>query len=218
MVVHLARAGWIRWHEVLPASKPTLRGPLAAQLRFEDGSGVAFTEQGTEKRLAMYIVRNLDDVPGIARLGADVLDSAFDVAALRAALTAAGGTVKTALADQSHLAGIGNAYSDELLHAARLSPFASASRLDDDGLIRLHTAIASIMSEAAERASGRPMTELKDDKRSHLRIHARDGQACPVCGDIIKSVHSGNRSMQYCPTCQTRGKILADRRLSRLLK
>ncbi|HSP65740.1 MAG TPA: DNA-formamidopyrimidine glycosylase family protein, partial [Candidatus Deferrimicrobium sp.] len=120
LIVHLARAGWIRWRDRVTEARSTLRGPLALQLELEGGCGIDITEQGTEHRLALSVVRQPADVPGIARLGVDVLDSGLDPASLGALLSQRKGQLKTVLADQSLIAGVGNAYSDEVLHAARL--------------------------------------------------------------------------------------------------
>jgi formamidopyrimidine-DNA glycosylase len=176
------------------------------------------TEQGTEKRLAVYLVRDLDDVPGIASLGADPLDAAFDAATLAALLRGESGQLKHALTDQRLLAGVGNAYSDEALHVARLSPFRRASSLDADEVATLHAALQQVLREAVERSAGLPLTDLKSEKRTGMRVHGRTGEACPVCGDTVREVSFATRSLQYCPTCQTGGRVLADRRLSRLLK
>ena len=219
LVVHLARAGWIRWRDKLNQSRPTLRGPLALQIELSSGAGIDITEQGTEKRLALYVVRNPStDVPGISRLGVDVLDGNLDASMLSGLLARTRGQLKTVLADQSVIAGVGNAYSDEILHAARLSPFRQAASLNEAERERLSAALRSVMSEAVERAAAVPIADLKPDKKQHLRVHGRTGEACPVCGDTIRQVSLATRSFQYCPGCQTGGKVLADRRLSKLLR
>ncbi|HWF57030.1 MAG TPA: DNA-formamidopyrimidine glycosylase family protein [Candidatus Dormibacteraeota bacterium] len=219
LVVHLARAGWIRWRDHLAEPRATLRGPLALQLELDGGSGIAVTEQGTEKRLALYVVRHpAEEVPGISRLGIDVLDPALDAARLGELLRGRRGQLKTVLADQSLVAGVGNAYSDEVLHAARLSPFRQAAALGDDEIARLHHSLRAVMAAAVERTRGVDIAGLKPDKKEHLAVHGRTGQPCPVCGDTIRQVSLATRSFQYCPTCQTGGRILADRRLSRLLR
>ncbi len=218
LVVHLARAGWIRWRERLTEARPSLRGPLALQLELDGGAGVDITEQGTEKRLALYVVRRPDDVPGVARLGVDVLDVSLDTQHLGELLRRSRGQLKTVLADQALIAGVGNAYSDEILHASRLSPFRAATSLSDEEVARLHGAARSVMGAALERASGVDIAALKPDKREHLAVHGRAGQPCPVCGDTVREVSLATRSFQYCPTCQTGGRVLADRRLSRLLR
>jgi formamidopyrimidine-DNA glycosylase len=219
LVVHLARAGWIRWRDRVTEARPTLRGPMALQVELAGGGGIDVTERGTEKRLALYVVRDpVTDVPGIARLGVDVLDPSLDAGRLAALLAERRGQLKTVLADQSLVAGVGNAYSDEVLHAAGLSPFRQSGALSADEVGRLSEALRSVMTEAVERAAGVDIGELKPDKKQHLRVHGRAGQPCPACGDTIREVSLSTRSFQYCPTCQTDGRILADRRLSRLLK
>jgi DNA-formamidopyrimidine glycosylase len=218
-VVHLARAGWLQWKESLPAAPPRPgKGPLALRLHLDDGSGFDLTEAGTQKRLAVYCVRDLSEVPGIARLGPDPLDPAFTTDALAAILGGSRHQLKGVLRDQSVIAGIGNAYSDEVLHAARLSPFKIASSLTAEDVVTLHTAIRSTLGDAVERSRGVAAGKLKSEKKSGLRVHARTGEACPVCGDTVREVAFADSSLQYCPTCQTGGKPLADRRFSRFVK
>ena len=219
LVVHLARAGWLHWRESLPAALPKPgRGPLAARVHLDDGSGFDLTEQGTQKKLAVYLVRGVAEVPGIARLGPDALDPQLDERRLGELLRAHGGQLKGALTDQSLIAGIGNAYSDEILHTARLSPFKAAGRLTEAELSRLHAAIGATLAGAVERSIGQRAATLKAEKRSGLRVHGRTGLPCPICSDTVREVSFADRSLQYCPTCQTKGQLLADRRLSRLLK
>jgi len=176
------------------------------------------TEMGSQKRLAIWVVSDPSQVPGIETLGIDPLDPEFTVERLQEILSAEPGTVKTVISRQSAIAGIGNAYSDEALHAAHLSPFKAAARLGPEDVERLHDAIVSVVSEAAERASGLAASELKGDKKRAMRVHGRTGEECPVCGDMVREVSFATRSLQYCPTCQTGGKPLADRRMSRLLR
>ena len=221
LVVHLARAGWLRWRESLPAAppKPSVKNPVAVRVHLDDGSGFDLTEAGTRKKLAVYLVRAVDEVPGVARLGPDPLAEGFDQAALDAIVEAHARTqLKGLLRDQSVIAGIGNAYSDEILHVARLSPFTLAGRLDADGRATLFTALVESLGDAVERASGLAASDLKDDKRAGMRVHGRTGQPCPVCDDIVREVSFADSTLQYCPTCQTGGKLLADRRMSKLLK
>jgi formamidopyrimidine-DNA glycosylase len=218
LAFHLARAGWVRWSDELrKPGKPSLKGPLAAQLFLRGGAGFSLTEQGTQKRLSLYLVRDPDDIAPIAKLGPDVLGEEFTLEVLTQALDTAS-PVKSALSDQRRISGIGNAYSDEILHAAKLSPFAKGNSLDSAQVTGLYAHIREVLGDAVARATQLDLTELKDDKRSHMRVHRRDGEACPVCGDTIRSVHYSARSFQYCPTCQTGGKVLADRRLSKLLR
>ncbi len=219
LVVHLARGGWIRWSDALPPgrSRPT-RSPLALRVRLDDGSGWDVTEMGTEKRLALWVVTAPTEVPAVAGLGVDPLDPGFTVAALDGLVAASRSTVKTLLTTQSVIAGVGNAYSDEALHRARLSPYKRADSLDAEESRRLHDAVVGVLTEAVERSEGLGPADLKDDKRRAMQVHGRAGELCPVCGDTVREVSFASKSLQYCPTCQTGGKILADRRLSRLLK
>jgi formamidopyrimidine-DNA glycosylase len=220
LVWHLARAGWLTWRTQLPeAPARPGKGPLALRVAFSDGTGFDLTEAGTQKRLAVYLVNDPSEVPGIAGLGPDPLAPEFDQAALEQILAAAGrAQLKGVLRDQRVLAGIGNAYSDEILHAARLSPFKASNALSPDELSRLYQAINSALTEAIARSEGLAAYELKDAKRTNLRVHGRTGQPCGVCGTTIAEVSFADSSLQYCPGCQTGGKPLADRRLSRLLK
>lgn len=220
LVFHLARAGWLKWHEVVPTTpiKPG-KGPLALRVMLDDDSGFDLTEAGTQKHLAVYVCLAATDVPGIAALGPDPLADDFDLDRFRAVLAGAGRTqLKGLLRDQKVFAGIGNAYSDEILWAARLSPFKPSNGLDDDELTRLFAAVREQLGGAIERARGLAANQLKDDKRSHLQVHGRTGEPCPACGARIAEVSFADSSLQYCPGCQTGGKPLADRRLSKLLK
>ena len=219
LVVHLSRAGWIRLRDAAPSREPTsLRGPLVASVRFDDGRSIDITEQGTEKRLAIYVVRDPSDVPGIARLGPDALAESFDADALHELLRAQRGTLKSVLSDQSLIAGIGNAYSDEILHVARLSPFRRADTLDAGEVSTLHGAIREVLESALAEARAASPETLKSAKKMRLRVHGRAGEACPVCGETVREVSFATRSFQYCPRCQTGGRVYADRRLSRLLR
>ncbi len=219
VIMHLARAGWIRWREGAPApSKGLGRGPLAARLVLDDGSGIDITEAGTKKSLAIYVVRDPSDVPGVARLGPDPLSGDFTEEVFAGILSTAGrAQIKGVLRNQGVIAGIGNAYSDEILHAAKMSPFKPAA-MSDDEVARLYAAMQSTLREAIARADGLHASELKREKKSGLQVHGRTGEPCPVCGDIVRQVIFHDSTLQYCPTCQTGGKPLADRVLSRLLK
>ncbi|OWP21646.1 endonuclease VIII [Microbacterium sp. AISO3] len=219
LVFHLAKAGWLRWYDALPSTviRPG-KTPIALRVGFDDDSGFDLTEAGTKKSLAVYVVRDPAEVPGIARLGPDPLDPSFDRDALASLLAGRRTQIKGVLRDQSIVAGIGNAYSDEILHVAKLSPYALAANLDDAEIDRLYTALSETLAEAVAAASGKPPADLKDAKRRGMRVHGRRGEACPVCGDEVRSVFFADNSLEYCPTCQTGGKLLADRRLSRLLK
>ena len=219
LIVHLARAGWLRWRDSLPDQPPRPgKGSLAFRLRFTDGSGFDLTEAGTRKRLAVYLVTDPAAVPGIASLGPDPLDEAFTPEVLAGILAGRRTQIKGVLRDQSVIAGIGNAYSDEVLHAAKMSPFRLAASLTPDEVKELHTVIVSTLREAVGRSAGLAASDLKAEKKSGLRVHGRAGQPCPECGDTIREVSFADSALQYCPTCQTGGKPLADRRMSRLLK
>lgn len=231
LACHLARAGWLRWYDAAP-EKPARpgKGPLAFRFVAEgpptdpalDGLGpVGFdlTEAGTQKHLALFVVSDLVEVPGIARLGPDPLAEVFTLADFTEVLLAHPRTqVKGLLKDQRVFAGIGNAYSDEILQAARLSPFKLAGSLDDHEYATLFDATRATLTAAIGRAVGLPPGQLKDNKRSHLGIHGHQGEPCPTCGTPIAEVSFADSFLNYCPGCQTGGKLLADRRMSRLLK
>jgi formamidopyrimidine-DNA glycosylase len=219
LVTHLARAGWLHWKDRLPDGPPRPgKGPLALRVALEDGEGFDLTEAGTQKSLAVYVVHDPADVPGIARLGPDPLADGFDEARFAALLDGERRQIKGALRDQSLIAGIGNAYSDEILHAAKMSPFKLASSLTADDVSALYKALRGTLTEAVERSRGVAAGRLKAEKKSGLRVHGRAGEKCPVCGDTIREVSFHDSSLQYCATCQTGGKPLADRRMSKLLK
>ncbi|MFC8995769.1 Fpg/Nei family DNA glycosylase [Streptomyces rochei] len=219
LVTHLARAGWLQWRDSLPDGPPRPgKGPLALRVALDTGAGFDLTEAGTQKRLAVHVVADPEQVPGVARLGPDPLADDFDEARFAALLRGERRQLKGALRDQSLIAGVGNAYSDEILHAAKMSPFKRAASLTDEEAARLYTALRTTLTEAVERSRGVAAGRLKSEKKSGLRVHGRTGEPCPVCGDTIREVSFSDSSLQYCPTCQTGGKPLADRRLSRLLK
>jgi DNA-formamidopyrimidine glycosylase len=219
LVTHLARAGWLRWRDSLPEQPPRPgKGPLAFRLRFTDGAGFDLTEAGTRKRLAVYLVRDIAEIPGVASLGPEPLDPGFTAQRLGAILAGRRTQIKGVLRDQKLIAGIGNAYSDEVLHAAKMSPYRLASSLSAEEVEALHAVIVGTLREAIGRSDGLAASDLKKEKKSGLRVHGRTGEACPVCGDTVREVSFADSALQYCPTCQTGGKPLADRRMSRLLK
>ncbi|PSK32739.1 Fpg/Nei family DNA glycosylase [Nocardia seriolae] len=221
LITHLSRGGWLRWIDEPGANPPKPgKGPLALRVHFftPEGSTPAFdlTEAGTKKRLAVWVTADPLSVPGIARLGPDAL--AVSEPEFAEILHGTSQRVKNALTDQTLLAGIGNAYSDEILHTAKLSPFANSGTLDAEQLARLYSAMRASLSDAIQRSVGQDAARLKGEKCSGFQVHARTGLPCPVCGDTVREVSYADKSFQYCPTCQTGGKILADRRMSRLLK
>jgi formamidopyrimidine-DNA glycosylase len=220
LITHLSRAGWLRWSDKLAAAplKPG-KGPIALRVHLGTpgaAPGFDLTEAGTQKRLAVWLVEDPWTVPGIAALGPDALElTPEDLATV---LAGNSGRLKTVLTDQKVIAGIGNAYSDEILHVAKLSPFATAGKLSPEQIAALHDAMVTVLNDAVTRSVGQQAATLKGEKRSGLRVHGRTGLPCPVCGDTVREVSFADKSFQYCPTCQTGGKVLADRRLSRLLK
>jgi formamidopyrimidine-DNA glycosylase len=217
LITHLARAGWLHYRDSLPAAPPKPgKSPIALRVHLDDGSGFDLTEAGTRKSLAVYLVRDPAEVPGIARLGPDAL--AVDEAAFAELIRANRGQIKGVITDQTVLAGIGNAYSDEILHTAKMSPFALAHRLSDADVAQLYAATRQILTQAVDRSVGQKAATLKAEKRSGLQVHARTGLPCPVCGTLVREVSFADRSLQYCPGCQTGGKPLADRRMSKLLR
>jgi formamidopyrimidine-DNA glycosylase len=217
LVVHLARAGWLHYRDAIPATplKPG-KGPIALRVRLADGGGFDLTEQGTQKKLAIYLVNDPKIVPGVAKLGPDALAADRDTFAAR--IRSRRGQLKGVLTAQEVLAGVGNAYSDEILHRAKLSPFAITDRLTEEQMTALYEATQAELTDAVARSVGQGAASLKGEKRSGLAVHARAGLPCPVCGDTIREVSFADSSLQYCPTCQTGGKPLADRRMSKLLR
>lgn len=216
LVLHLARAGWLRWSDHMSTTMIKLGGPIALRVRLTSGSGFDVTEAGTKKSVTAWVVTDPSTVPGVARLGPDAMEISYDEFAALAG--ASGAQLKSFLRDQNLVAGVGNAYSDEILHTAKLSPYQAGRRLSADETRRLYDALRSVLTEAIERSVGQEAARLKGEKRTGLRVHARFGQKCPVCGDTIAQVEFADRTFQYCPTCQTGGRTLADRGMSRLLK
>ncbi|KUL52862.1 MULTISPECIES: Fpg/Nei family DNA glycosylase [unclassified Streptomyces] len=219
LVTHLARAGWLQWRDPLPEGLPRPgKGPLALRVALDTRQGFDLTEAGAQKRLAVYVTPEPAEIEGIARLGPDPFAPDFGEERFAALLAGERRQIKGALRDQSLIAGIGNAYSDEILHAARMSPFKLTSSLTEEDVHGLYGALVTTLTGAVERSRGLAAGRLKAEKKSGLRVHGRTGEPCPVCGDTIREVSFADSSLQYCPTCQTGGKPLADRRMSRLLK
>jgi formamidopyrimidine-DNA glycosylase len=219
LIAHLSRAGWLHWRESLPPAPPKPgKSPIALRVHLDTGAGFDLTEAGTQKRLAVYVVRDPLDVPGIARLGPEPLADEFTLELFSSLLAGNRSQLKGVLRDQSVIAGIGNAYSDEILHVAKMSPFRLAATLSEAEVEVLYDALRETMTAAVERARGLNAGELKAEKKLNMRVHGRAGQPCPVCGDVVRQVSFATSSLDYCATCQTGGKPLADRRMSRLLK
>ncbi|KXO94923.1 DNA lyase [Tsukamurella pulmonis] len=219
LVVHLSRAGWLRWSDKLSPTplRPGGKSPIALRVHVgPEGEGFDLTEAGTQKRLAVWIVHDPSEIEMVATLGPDALEITRDE--FGAILAGSKAQLKTLLRDQRTIAGIGNAYSDEILHTAKLSPFAAARSLDEAQVDALYAAMRSELEDAVQRSVGQHVATLKAEKRSGMKVHARTGSPCPVCGDVVREVSFADRSFQYCATCQTGGKVLADRRMSKLLK
>jgi formamidopyrimidine-DNA glycosylase len=217
LVIHLARAGWLHYREAMGATplKPG-KGPIALRVLLDNGGGFDLTEAGTQKKLAAYLVHDPATVPGVSKLGPDALT--VDDAGFATAIRGRRGQLKGVLTDQQVLAGIGNAYSDEILHRAKLSPFAISDRLSDAAMAGLYAATQEVLADAVARSVGQGAASLKGEKKSNLMVHNRTGMPCPICGTTIAEVSFADSSLQYCPGCQTGGKPLADRRLSKLLR
>lgn len=212
LVLHLMIAGRLRFY---PREKKLgSRIDLAA---FDFASGtLVLTEAGSKKRASLHLVRGRQALAQFDRGGLEVQGAT--AAQFAARLRAENRTLKRALCDPTLFAGIGNAYSDEILHTARISPYASSGRLSAEQVDALYEALRSVLTDAVDRSVGQKAAELKGEKRSGLRVHARTGLPCPVCGDTVREVSFATKSFQYCPGCQTGGKPLADRRLSRLVR
>src|SRR6476646_9385392 len=191
---------------------------LSGQVITEVGRHGKFLDLVTDQGLHLIMHLAPAEVPGVATLGPDPLAADFTQDTLAGLLAGRRMQVKGVLRDQRIIAGIGNAYSDEVLHVAKMSPFKIAASMTPDDVATLYDAIKTTLTEAVERSAGLAAADLKGEKKSGLRVQGRAGQECPVCGDTIKEVSFADSSLQYCPTCQTGGKPLADRRLSRLLK
>ncbi len=216
LVLHLMIAGRLRWLEgaMRPGSKAPGRITLAL-LEFEGGT-LAFTEAGTKRRASLHVFSSLEGIdPGGAEL------AHIDLARFKSLLTRENHTLKRALTDPHLFAGIGNAYSDEILHRARLSPVAMTQKLQDEEIARLFAAAGEVLAEWTERlrkqAGGR-FPEKVTAFREGMAVHGRYGKPCPVCGSPVQRIVFAENETNYCARCQTGGKILADRALSRLLK
>ena len=218
LVTHLARAGWLHYRDSFPATTPLKpgKGPIALRVRLDDGSGFDLTEAGTQKKLAVYLVTDPQLVPKIATLGPEPLELSLDE--FGALLKANSGQIKGVLRNQQLIAGVGNAYSDEILHVAKLSPFALTGKMTPAQVEAVYEAMRATLADAVGRSVGQKAATLKSEKKGGMRVHGRTGLPCPVCGDTVREVSFADSSLQYCATCQTGGKPLADRRMSKLLK
>jgi formamidopyrimidine-DNA glycosylase len=214
LVVHLMIAGRLRWIE--RGRKLPLRIALAT-FEFDDGM-LALTEAGTKRRASLHVVRGDDALAALDPGGAEVDD--LDAAAFAARMRRENHTLKRALTDPRILSGIGNAYSDEILHRARLSPLALTSHLDDDAMERLYGATRDVLHEWTQRLRSEARANFPEKVtafRPQMAVHGKFRQPCPVCATPVQRIVYAHNECNYCPRCQTNGVVLADRALSRLL-
>jgi formamidopyrimidine-DNA glycosylase len=221
-VLHLMIAGRLRWRE--HGAKPPGKVGLAAfDLTAPGGDGpggtLILTEAGTKKRASFHLVRGEQALAEHDRGGIDPLTA--DVEAFAAQLRVENRTLKRALTDPRRFSGIGNAFSDEILHAAGLSPVQHTRNLDDEEVARLHEATARVLRDWVTRlreATGDGFPDKVTAFRPEFAVHGKHGEPCPVCGTAVQRIRYADNETNYCPRCQTGGKLLADRSLSRLLK
>jgi formamidopyrimidine-DNA glycosylase len=215
LVLHLMIAGRLHWFAA--GAKKSARSVLAAFV-FDTGT-LTLTEAGTKRRASVYVFRNEEGLAQHDPGGLEVLDASFEE--FRARLTAGNHTLKRALTAPRTFSGIGNAYSDEILHRARLSPVALTQKLDEASIRKLYDAIRVVIPEWTQRlrdeANG-GFPEGVTAFRREVAVHGRFGKPCPVCGTSVQRIRYAENETNYCPRCQTGGKLLADRALSRLLK
>ncbi len=223
LVLHLMIAGRLHWKEGAKVTSKSarpgspFRGNLAA-FEFDNGT-LTLTEAGSQRRASIHLVANEAGLPELHRGGLEVLDA--DLNEFAGALQSENHTLKRALTDPRIFSGIGNAYSDEILFTAKLSPFALTRKLTDDEVERLFDATRSSLNEWVERLradAGKKFPEKVTAFRPEMAVHGKYKQPCPRCGTKIQRIRYASNETNYCPTCQTAGRLLADRALSRLLK
>jgi formamidopyrimidine-DNA glycosylase len=207
--VSLGRHGWARWTPAdgsidVPADAP----PALATFTLDDGAALSFTDAGDWVSLGLSVVDDPGDVPAVAKLGADPADPDFTPADLDAVIVGRRKQLKAVLQEQESLAGIGNAYSDEILHLAKLSPVVPAASLDEGERRRLFDATTSTIRDAVAARRGIPIDQLKAAKVASMRVHGRAGDTCTVCGDTVRTFSFGSTTAEYCPTCQTGSALL----------
>ena len=217
LVLHLMIAGRLRW--AAAGALPVKAGKIVSAVFGFSAGTLTLTEAGTQKRAALHVLEGRAAVRELHAGGVE--PASVDPAGFRAALTAENHTLKRALTDPRFLSGIGNAYSDEILHRARLSPLRLVTQLDEDAWVRLYDATRSVLEEWTERLrsqAGEDFPTQVTAFRPEMAVHGRYGKPCPVCGTPVQRIVYASNETNYCPTCQTGGKLLADRSLSRLLK
>jgi formamidopyrimidine-DNA glycosylase len=214
LVLHLMIAGRLHWRAV--EAKLAGKNMLAA-LDFADGS-LVLTEAGAKHRASLHVVSGAENLSAFDAGGIDVFAS--DLAAFRAALTAENHTIKRALTDPRYLSGIGNAYSDEILHTAQMSPILQTQKMTDDQWDRLYAATRRTLKLWMDRLGGEATKDFPEKVtafRPDMAVHGKFGKPCPRCGEKIQRIRYADKETNYCAKCQTGGKLLADRSLSRLL-
>ena len=209
LVVSLGRHGWMRWLDAAPNAESVMLAadapPALATFELSGDRRLQVTDAGSWVSLGLFVVGDAGDVPAIAKLGPDPADPAFTREQFEAALGRRRKQIKAILQEQESLAGIGNAYSDEILHLAKVSPVTHATALDEEEGDRLFDATLTTVREAIDARFGVPIDQLKARKVAAMRVHGRTGEACPVCGDTIRDLTFAGTSAQYCPTCQNGG-------------
>lgn len=219
IVVSFAKAGWLRLSGKLPEDKDapepepgskTDPGYISARFGFSNHGtdyGVDLTDEGRWKGLAVFIVHDPEDVSGVAELGPEALDPEFSLEEFTRLFTSRQ-RIKDIIRDQKRIAGIGNGYSDEILHAAKLSPLAPGASLEHEAVGRLYSAMRTLLGDATEALNGLAPDKLKAAKKASMAVHGRTGEICPVCGSTIQELAYVSTSFQYCPGCQSGGEIL----------
>ncbi|MCC2030589.1 DNA-formamidopyrimidine glycosylase family protein [Microbacterium allomyrinae] len=213
LVVSLGRHGWARWHSGEPrhehsSAETSVAPPALAAFDLGDDTTLEVTDAGTWVSLGLFVVGDPAEVPAIAKLGPDPADPSFTRAQFDTALGGRRKQIKAILQEQESIGGIGNAYSDEILHLAQVSPVAHAAALRSDETDRLFDATLTTVRGAIEARRGIPIDGLKAAKVASMRVHRRGGETCVTCGDTIRDFTFSSTSAQYCPTCQTDGAVL----------
>jgi formamidopyrimidine-DNA glycosylase len=214
LVIHLGIGG-----RLVLGNGRTLPRAISLEIVLDEGSPLRVVELGTKKRSSVHVLRTDAVDAHLAHLGPDALDPALTSSRLADILQAERSQLKRVLTDQRRIAGIGNAYSDEILWQAQLAPLRMSTTLDDAEIERLRQAIVDVSTQAVERArTDNYLLIARGDERGTFAVHRRDKQPCPRCGALIASIFFAESALQYCPTCQVEGRTYADRRLSRLLR